>query len=125
MKVIILFFVLILSANAAEFLTASQKAHTLTAIDNICGDTWCEGEFDFSFDKINCDDQSKTCTVWMRLYDGYEEREAGEATFSGSCTIDKLSKKEDIYKGEHLVIRFYEDLTDCITDLEEQAREYI
>jgi hypothetical protein len=28
---------------------------SLTAIDNICGDSWCEGEYDYSFDSLKCD----------------------------------------------------------------------
>ncbi len=35
----------------------------LQALDNICGDTWCEGDFDFSFQSLECDLSKQTCEL--------------------------------------------------------------
>ncbi len=127
MKTITFLFLLSLSFNlfAAEFLTSEQADTILTEIDNICGDTWCEGEFNFSFDHIQCDDVTATCRIDMTLFNGYEDFEEGDKEFKGSCEIDQLSTYSDMIdttrRYASLNWDFYERLTDCVTDLEQDA----
>ena len=39
----------------------------LELIDNICGDTWCEGDFNFIFHEVNYIKKTKTLTVSFEL----------------------------------------------------------
>ncbi|CBW26641.1 hypothetical protein BMS_1819 [Halobacteriovorax marinus SJ] len=126
MKSLIAFVLLTLTMNihAAEFLTSSQKNEVLTQIDNICGDTWCEGDYDYSFNEINCDSETKTCALnfdyisYTHNEDGWDV--VGEQRSTVTCTIEGVSKYEDMvdtgrrYGG--LVWDFYEKVGEC-TDL--------
>ncbi len=124
----IISLVLMSSTNAAEFLSSTEQATVLEEIDNICGDTWCEGDFDFSFNEIKCDSESSVCEIEMELFEGcYEEDESlcNETIYSGTCSIGKLAKYSDLVdesrRWRSLNDDFYFRLSDCITELEEEA----
>ena len=54
-------------ANAAPPpLTDRQERVVLDLIDDVCGDTWCEGDFAFDFRKFSCKDGG-TCTLRLRI----------------------------------------------------------
>ena len=126
---LVLLALLTLNIYSAEFLTEEQADTILLEIDNICGDTWCEGEFNFSFDKINCDDQSESCVLEMTLFDGYQEFQEGDKTFTGSCTLTELSSYDQMIelRGRYtaLVWEFYDIVSNCVTELEEEAYDVI
>jgi len=123
-------------AFAAEFLTKAQKTLILREIDSICGDTWCEGDFNFKFNSIRCDAHSQRCNIHFELIESNGSRPqlikvSETAQFvskvsnshPASCTIKNLRKVEDIITsirpgdGE-LNDAFYSALTDCISTLE-------
>jgi hypothetical protein len=93
----------------------AQLSEALTAIDNICGDTWCEGEYNFEFHTIECSDNR--CTVDMTLFSETE-------SFEGSCTVENINSISDVivveerYKWVDLSESFYEELSECISNLE-------
>ena len=131
MKTLTLILLALLAQNiySAEFLTSKQAETVLREIDNICGDTWCEGEFNFSFDQFNCDDQTQSCVIEMTLFDGYEDFREGDKTYTGSCTLTGLSSYDQMIeiRGRYpsLVWEFYEIVSDCVTELEEEAYDVI
>src|SRR5581483_2839692 len=47
-------------------LTATQQKQVRTALDNICGDTWCDGDWNWTFEKVTCKLDLGTCT-WTAL----------------------------------------------------------
>lgn len=57
-----------LKADAAG-LTTTQSRNVLKAIDDICGDTWCEGDFNYAFKRITCTFSKKTCTLSVDVID--------------------------------------------------------
>src|SRR5689334_6137560 len=52
-----------LKADTISSLTAAQAKTVLHLIDNTCGDTWCDGDFDFGFKKIVCQPTRNSCTL--------------------------------------------------------------
>ncbi len=55
------------AAHTPNRLTAEQKEEVLTALNDICGDTWCEGEFNYSFNKMDCNLAKGKCTIKIEL----------------------------------------------------------
>lgn len=122
MKILLLLLTLSFVTSAAtdyDFLTENQRQEVLDAIDNTCGDTWCEADFDFEFHDIICSAKMKTCTVTMDLTDTYDEDNL--ETFPVSCTMTNLSKFSDILEATspnyfELRLEFYEDISDCLAE---------
>lgn len=61
----------IASANdgANNHLTEWEKQNLLTSIDNICADTWCEGDYDWGFEELRCDFENAECFIDLTLKD--------------------------------------------------------
>ena len=54
-------------------LTATQERTVLKLIDDICGDTWCEGDHAFRFQRFSCDRRRASCTLRLQLSSWSEE----------------------------------------------------
>jgi hypothetical protein len=67
MKFLITF--LMLFTVFANDLTREQASRLENEIDNICGDTWCEGDFNWSFNNFDCDFSVGHCTMDLTLID--------------------------------------------------------
>lgn len=48
-------------------LTPVQEATVLKLIDDICGDTWCEGDSAFDFRHFACHPRLHSCTLRLRI----------------------------------------------------------
>jgi len=55
-------------SDLPDALDATVAAKELRGLNSICGDTWCEGRFEFHFHDLRCDPASSTCHVGMRIY---------------------------------------------------------
>ncbi len=49
-------------AQTPSLLTEQEASQILRALDDLCGDTWCEGDNNFSFDALSCDPE-KGCSL--------------------------------------------------------------
>jgi hypothetical protein len=137
MKTLLLMIALLLSFNlwATDFLNSTEKGEVLTAIDNICADTWCEGDYDFSFDDLYCSKENGECTLSFNLiyiiWDVDYEHSTSE-TFHAECTVSNLHSLSDIlyspayekFSYYELTQEFYEQLSDCISQKEQEADNY-
>lgn len=47
--------------------TREQERVVLNAIDDLCGDTWCEGDYGFEFRDFSCDAKRASCTLQLRI----------------------------------------------------------
>lgn len=47
--------------------TRAQERLVLDAIDDLCGDTWCEGDYAFEFRDFSCDAKRASCTLRLRI----------------------------------------------------------
>lgn len=113
------------SALCKNALSASQEKATLKLIDDICGDTWCEGDNDFRFERLTCRAgaatslRGGTCTLMLRIL----PRVDGAPAYPRACTtggfhgFDSLvDTAESGYQS--LNWDYYLALSDCINQLE-------
>jgi hypothetical protein len=54
-----------LSGNA---LSPAQATTALKLIDDICADTWCSGDYDFGFRRLNCNRVARTCSLTLQVF---------------------------------------------------------
>ena len=113
------------SALCRNALSASQEQTTLKLIDDICGDTWCEGDNNFAFERLTCRagtpglPDGGTCTLELRII----PREDDPPCYSRTCTTRGFygfdSLVETAQSG-HQSLRwdYYLALSDCINELE-------
>jgi hypothetical protein len=97
----------------------------LKAIDNICGDTWCEGDYKFVFNKVILDTARNTTRVLftMKIEDYTIEVDANASilmqSFDVACNVPGYSTFAGIMtSNDSLNWDFYTGLTDCIQKLE-------
>jgi hypothetical protein len=108
-------------------LNAAQQATALKLIDDICGDTWCEGDHDFSFDRLVCQDDCRggagSCELTFRVFSYDTDIESGP-TFVRSCRtpgftgFDSLVQTQAGYQS--LEPRYYDALSACISRVENE-----
>ena len=126
------------TAKAGEFLTPNQKQAILRSVDNTCGDTWCEGDYNYAFKSIDCDSSAEACTLQFVMLEEQGRSVKLKAVsraakytarisnaHSVACTVKNLGKAEDLItfvRPDYSVLtnRFYEPLTDCISTLEKK-----
>jgi len=89
------------------------------AIDNICGDTWCEGDFQFKFLAVTFDKDQLQTDLSFIMYPYGEEENLLEADGSGApvlhCQIEGFADANLILTPNgSLVDPFYTSLSDCI-----------
>lgn len=108
------------SAFTAERLfSARQEKRVLQAIDNICGDTWCEGDYNFRFNTFICDKKTNACELNFQFIvtndDGVDEQFSAVQV----CRFENITQFSQLMDGQwSLNDDFYQDVTECITDLE-------
>ena len=123
-----------------EFLTEAQKKTILSEVDSVCGDTWCEGDYNYRFNLIACDSAAKACILKFDMIEDGESdlsfkpvSQTGKFiskisnTHSVSCTVNGLSKVDDLLETirpdyHELKDGFYSPLNDCIATLEKKLR---
>ena len=113
------------SALCKNALSPAEEKTTLKLIDDICGDTWCDGDDDFAFDRLTCRPGAPkapsggSCTLGLRLIprDDSGRSYARTCTTSGFFGFDSLvDTAENGYRS--LDWDYYLALTDCISELE-------
>jgi hypothetical protein len=108
-------------------LTKRQEATALKLIDDICGDTWCEGDHNFSFDRLECRQgcagQLGSCRLTFRVFSYDTDLETGP-TYTRSCRTENFAGFDSLVStsGQHqsLAPDYYDALTQCISLVEEQ-----
>lgn len=126
----LLLFISIMSSSFSIFADEKYEPIILETIDNICGDTWCEGDFDFEFTEFKFLKNKQIAQVNFTLI--YEvssaySRYATECKLKGYSLYQQIIEL-DLYGGYHsyqLTNNFFEDLTDCITEKEEKFRSIL
>jgi hypothetical protein len=101
-------------------LTEDQSKKVLALLDDACGDSWCEGDFDFLFAKFQCAFAgASACTLTMRL----TPDEQPARTFWRSCRFVSFAGYTDIVRSAEdghasLTSEFREAVTDCVDRVE-------
>ncbi|WP_394843407.1 hypothetical protein LZC95_40965 [Pendulispora brunnea] len=104
-------------------LTKEQSAVALKLLDDICGDTWCEGEYNWHFPKIVCRFAQPSCTVTFRVttYDDPPKN------YTRWCKVRDLGRFEDLVQTapngyQSLNDTFYDKVSACISRIEDDLR---
>lgn len=102
-------------ADANDLSTAQAKIVRFQ-LDQVCGDTWCDGDFWFSFKKVVCHFGKGTCTITALIAPVTDAHPV--PVYWRSCKIAGLHAFTDLvdtapngYQSLHW--DFYEKMTDC------------
>ena len=103
-------------------LSPTQEKIALKLIDDICGDTWCEGDYNFDFRALTCDSRQMTCTLRFQMFP-WDTVASGSSAYSRSCETTGFSGFDSLVATspngyQSLVPSFYDALTTCIGNLE-------
>jgi hypothetical protein len=112
---------------ARSALTKRQQAVVLKAIDDICGDTWCEGDHNFSFGQLECTKgcaaHAGSCELTFRVFPYDTDIETGP-TYTRSCRTAGFTGFDSLVEsfGEYYALQpaYYDALTECIGRVESQ-----
>lgn len=113
------------SAVCKNALSPSEQKVALKLIDDICGDTWCEGDNDFAFEQLTCRGAARdagtggSCTLRFRII----PRTDDPPSYSRTCTTSGFqgfhSLVETAPSGyQSLNWDYYLALTACIQRVE-------
>ncbi|HYP74903.1 MAG TPA: hypothetical protein VER12_03040 [Polyangiaceae bacterium] len=109
-------------------LTPKQARTALGLIDDICGDTWCEGDHNFRFDHLECTRPCGrtpgTCRLAFRIFPHDSQPSTGPS-YARTCKTTGFtgfsSLVDTAQNGyQSLNWQFYDSLSACISRLEEQ-----
>jgi hypothetical protein len=106
-------------------LSRREEAVALKAIDDICGDTWCEGDHNFSFDRLECAKgcagQAGSCRLTFRVFSYDTDIETGP-TYTRSCRTPGFTGFDSLIEtfGDYHSLQpaYYDALTACIGQVE-------
>ena len=107
-------------------MSPAQEKIALKLIDDICGDTWCEGDYNFDFRALSCDSRRMTCTLRFQMFP-WDTVASGSSAYSRSCETTGFSGFDSLVATapngyQSLVPSFYDALTTCIGNLEGGSR---
>jgi hypothetical protein len=113
-----------LSRNA---LTRRQEAIVLKAVDDICGDTWCEGDHNFSFERLECSnscrDHAGSCELTFQVFSYDTDIETGP-TYTRSCRTPGFTDFASLVErlGDYYALQpaYYDELSECIGRVESE-----
>jgi hypothetical protein len=112
-----------------QALSKRQEATALKLIDDICGDTWCEGDHNFRFDRLECRKgcagsagSAGTCLLTFRVFSYDTDIETGP-TYVRSCHTGEFSGFESLVstQGSYQALQpaYYDALSECISLVED------
>lgn len=112
----------------ANVLTKKQASTVLKLVDDICGDSWCEGDHNFHFDSIECTrpcgHAPGSCRLAFRLFPYDSDLKTGPIYarqcktngFTGFASLVDTAKDG----AQSLNFQYYDALSTCIDDVERQ-----
>ena len=129
-NILFLITALIISLNPVQAeLVGDQIGTFLEEVDNHCGDTWCEGEFDFDFKYYEQTDKELIISfhvlVWandLESFTGYPR----ECRFEGNYQFSDLLERNDYYYSRTSIIKyrltqaFADQMNGCIRKIEQE-----
>ena len=108
-------------------LTKSEQKNVLQTIDNLCGDVWCEGDYQFEFNDFDCSaavDGTSCALKFVMIETDYVKEKRGlsittEKSFPVTCEFGPYKNKAEILGDQDgLAESFYDTLNDCIGEME-------
>lgn len=109
-------------ATSKELLNLRQKKEVLHVIDSICGDTWCEGDYNFRFNDFSCDKITHKCLLDFQFIKT-EDNQGRTYSSDQNCSFENVQNFRQIMDGRgSLSDEFYDSLTNCIHEKEDQIQ---
>lgn len=111
--------------KAKNDLTAKQAKLVVDELNDVCGDTWCEGDYSWDFSKIVCDFGKKTCTFTVKITDpGTDDSTKDDKVYWRSCKVAGVpgftSMIDTAANGyQSLNETFYDKIDACVGKLEQ------
>jgi hypothetical protein len=115
--------------------SVSDGERIMKAIDDICGDSWCEGAFDFRFQQVVLKPEKNETQIFFRMSQQYPVRldwkdgqgfkaQINQRFYDVSCLMPGYSTYDSIMQSEY-VLRWdaYTTLTQCINALEDRLMQ--
>jgi hypothetical protein len=111
-------------ALSAGGLTRAQSATALDLIDDICGDTWCEGDHDFEFRALACSGLTSRCALVFKITPR-DDVPGARPFYLRTCTTGGFRGFESLVTTsesgyQSLDWTYYEALSECISRLEDE-----
>ena len=108
----------IFPSYSQELFSNEQRQLVLETIDNVCGDSWCEGDYNFEFVDFSCTRIKNSCD--LSFYFINTDNDLEKKSQLQLCHFDNITKFEQVIDpSQDLNNRFYELLDACISDREE------
>jgi hypothetical protein len=109
-------------ALAVNALSAAQAKTALRLIDTICGDTWCDGDYDFGFRRLTCSKAGHTCTLTLQAFP-VEGVTSSQRSYWRSCKTPGFTGFASLVNTapngyQSLNDDYYESLSECISLVE-------
>lgn len=106
------------AATQDQLFTKEQRKVVLHTIDSLCGDTWCEGEYNYAFLDFNCKKSDSTCELKFQVIKT-DEQEVQLFSNVQTCHFSEIKSFTRLMEDKYsLNERFAEELTNCITTTE-------
>ena len=109
-------------ALTASALSAAQSKTVLRLIDDICGDTWCDGDYDFGFRRLICSKASQTCTLTLQAFP-IAGVASSQKSYWRSCKTPGFTGFASLVNTapsgyQSLTSDYYDVLSECISRVE-------
>jgi hypothetical protein len=103
-------------ANEEKFSNYENQL-ILQAVDNACGDSWCEGPYMYEFLQFNCLIEKNICQINFRA------TEDQQSFLEGSCELSPAYKSLDDFidneiEGVWPTLKFYDFISECLSEWE-------
>jgi hypothetical protein len=103
---------------AGNALSPSQAATALKLIDDICGDTWCSGDYNFGFRRLTCSRAAESCTLTMQVFP--RDPDDPHRSYWRSCKtwgFDGFGSLVQTWSSGYQSLNddYYDALTECTT----------
>jgi hypothetical protein len=113
--------------SAHKDLSAAQKTAVLEQLNNICGDTWCDGDWSWSFKKVVCTLELGSCT-WTALVTPSVPVAKPVPAYWRSCKVTGVHAFADLVTTlngfQTLNQNYYDASTDCVFKIEAKLPPY-
>ena len=108
-----------LPSSFADDLSRREEKRVLRAIDQVCGDTWCEGDYNFRFKKLVCNFTLGICTLEYEAGVWPAEGEKIKFSIKKTCSVTGVSSISSLIEGasqwDELQDAVYEQINLCIS----------
>ena len=114
----VLFSSISFAENDKDIFPPKTRTDIIRAIDDICADTWCEGDYDFKFLEFKCRRSKRHCDLTFQFIQSEDEL---KKTYSSvqTCGFDNIKELNQILdEQKNLNEEFYETLSNCIMEKE-------